>query len=229
MNDQKAFPYLERTERGDASSLVKNAYKEVDQGELFSPKTPKIFAQYLPKGGKVLDLGSSSGRIFPILESIGITDTHGADIDEYLTVARPAGSFSTFDFSTDRFPYEDASFDGITSIEVVEHLENPYHFLRECARILKPGGVLIVSTPNPDHFYNKISFLVRGKFYRFLDGNDHIMLFAHYVLSKGALKYFDLVAREYMFGEMPYRIFSKFTYPENKTFGRTAFYILKKK
>ncbi len=225
----KAFPYLARNERTQVNGEIRELYKEVNRGELFAPKCLKLFKRYLPAQGKVLDLGSSSGRIFNLFEKMGLTDTHGADIADYLTLARPTGSFSTFDFSADRFPYEDGAFDALTSIEVIEHLENPYHFLRECARILKPGGVLIISTPNPDHIFNRISFLLHGRFYRFLDGNDHIMLFAHYLLSKGALKYFDLVKREYLFGELPYRIFSKFHYPENKMFGRTAFYILKKR
>ncbi len=228
-DSDKAFPYLERSEREAANETIRSLYTKVTRGELFSPKCLAIFKRHIPKGACVLDLGSSNGRVFSLFESLGLTDTHGADIADYLTLARPTGTFKTFDFSADRFPYEDASFDALTSIEVIEHLENPYHFLRECARILRPGGVLIVSTPNPEHIYNRISFLLRGRFYRFLDGNDHIMLFAHYVLSKGALKHFSLLAREYLFGEFPYRIFSKFSYPENALFGRTAFYIFGKK
>lgn len=225
----KAFPYLDRKERGKVNDDIRSLYKNVNRGELFAPKTRELFSRYLQKGSKVLDLGSSSGRVFPLLESIGIADTHGSDIADYLTHGRPNGSFKTFDFSTDVFPYEDATFDGLTSIEVIEHLENPYHFLRESARILKPGGILILSTPNPDHIFNKLSFFLRGRFYRFLDGNDHIMLFSDPILRKGALKYFELLTKEYLFGEFPYRFLSRFTYPENKWFGRTAFYILKKK
>ncbi len=225
----KAFPYLERSERAKVNDNIKALYKNVARGELFSPKTVVILKKYIPTGSTVLDLGSSSGRIFTLFEQIGVTKTHGADIADYLTVARPKESFSTFDFSADRFPYEDDSFDALTSIEVIEHLENPYHFLREAARILKPGGVFILSTPNPDHVFNKISFFIHGTFYRFLDGNDHIMLFAHYLISKGARKYFEILSTQYMFGQFPYRFFNRFSFPENKTFGRTAFYIFRKK
>lgn len=225
----KAFPYFERSERTERNEEIKALYKQVKKGELFSSKCKNIFARSIAKDAKVLDLGSSSGRIFTVFSELGITDTHGADIADYLTMDRPNGSFKTFDFSADHFPYSDAEFDAITNIEVIEHLENPYHFLRECARILKKEGTLIVSTPNVDHLYNRITFFLRGRFYRFLNGNDHIMPFADYVVFKGAGKYFSLEKKEYLFGEMPYRIFSKFSYPENKFFGRTAFFIFKKK
>lgn len=196
--------------------------------ELQSDKTKQIFKSYLP-GENVIDFGSANGVIFSVFTELGLRNTHGADIGDYLTVARPSGSMQTFDFVKETFPYADDTFDGATSIEVIEHLENPYHFLREVARVLKPGAPFILSTPNPDHVWNKMSFFRHGDFYRFLEGNNHIMLFSNHILQKGALKYFDLIATEYLFGELPYRALNRFTYPESKYFGRTVFYILKKK
>lgn len=45
-------------------------------------------------------------------------------------------------------PFGDGRFDRVASIEVVEHLENPFSFLRELHRVTKPGGSAIVTTPN---------------------------------------------------------------------------------
>ena len=47
-----------------------------------------------------------------------------------------------------RLPYGDASIDIACSLEVVEHVENQFAFARELYRILKPGGIALVSTPN---------------------------------------------------------------------------------
>jgi len=44
--------------------------------------------------------------------------------------------------------FTDKSFDGILAMEVIEHLENPFHFLRECCRIAK--RFIVITTPDPD-------------------------------------------------------------------------------
>jgi len=46
------------------------------------------------------------------------------------------------------YPFEDKSVDVVLSVDVIEHLENPWLHLREIKRILKPNGVAIVTTPN---------------------------------------------------------------------------------
>ena len=57
-------------------------------------------------------------------------------------------------------PYDDSSFDLVYSGEVIEHIYNPDHMLEECRRVLKPGGFLIVSTPNLQAWYNRVLFLL---------------------------------------------------------------------
>jgi ubiquinone/menaquinone biosynthesis C-methylase UbiE len=47
-----------------------------------------------------------------------------------------------------RLPYEDASIDVACTLEVVEHVEDQFKFARELYRVLKPGGVVFISTPN---------------------------------------------------------------------------------
>ncbi len=61
-----------------------------------------------------------------------------------------------------KLPYPDRSFDLIVSVETIEHLENPYHILREFSRLLKPSGFLIVSTPNVHSFKSRIKYPILG-------------------------------------------------------------------
>ena len=51
-------------------------------------------------------------------------------------------------FEADPFPADNSTFDLVVALALIEHLHNPDNFLREAMRILRPGGALIVSTPN---------------------------------------------------------------------------------
>ena len=86
------------------------------------------------------------------------------------------------------FSFRDDCFDYCVCLETIEHLENPWHFTRELARILKPGGRLILSTPNIDYLTCKLSFFFRGSFYPFF-GNWQYEVIGHITpLSKYYLK-----------------------------------------
>jgi SAM-dependent methyltransferase len=58
-------------------------------------------------------------------------------------------------------PFQDGSFDLISAAAVIEHLSKPHEFLRECRRVLKPGGLLILTCPAPffDWVATKIGYL----------------------------------------------------------------------
>ena len=60
------------------------------------------------------------------------------------------------------WPYETNSFDCVVSIEAVEHLENPWHLVREAGRVLKPGGTFILTTPNVLSMRSRLSYLLYG-------------------------------------------------------------------
>jgi len=71
----------------------------------------------------------------------------------------------------ERWPFEDDFFDVTVAVEVIEHLENPSHFLREVRRTTKAGGCLILTSPNPESPASRNLFLKTGRFHWFLEGN----------------------------------------------------------
>lgn len=61
-----------------------------------------------------------------------------------------------------RLPYPDAHFDAVVSIEVVEHVEDQFAFVRELARVAKPGGLVVITTPNVLHLGSRVRTLLWG-------------------------------------------------------------------
>jgi ubiquinone/menaquinone biosynthesis C-methylase UbiE len=59
-------------------------------------------------------------------------------------------------------PFSDQSFEYVTCLEGLEHIENPQQAMREFARVLKPGGQLIVSVPNILNIEERLKWLVYG-------------------------------------------------------------------
>jgi SAM-dependent methyltransferase len=61
-------------------------------------------------------------------------------------------------------PYIVGTFDVVLSIEGIEHLEQPAVCVQEFARVLKPGGVLVLSTPNVNNVQSRLHFFLSGHF-----------------------------------------------------------------
>jgi SAM-dependent methyltransferase len=64
------------------------------------------------------------------------------------------------------FSFE-TKYDVVLAIEVIEHLENPFHFIRCLKEHLKPGGVIVLTTPNTDSLFDRLWHLYAGYSYYF--------------------------------------------------------------
>lgn len=98
------------------------------------------------KDARVLDMPCGAGAMTTRLIEAGYGNVTSADINAEAVRAR-AANFVRVDLR-EKTPFADDSFDSILCIECIEHLENPFHLMRELARILSPGGEIIISTPN---------------------------------------------------------------------------------
>ncbi|MFH1125653.1 MAG: class I SAM-dependent methyltransferase [Candidatus Altiarchaeota archaeon] len=74
-----------------------------------------------------------------------------------------------------RLDYDDSTMDYVILSEVLEHLENPWNAVRECSRVLRKGGVLLISTPNVLHIAYRLLYFVMGEFPHFRLNDYHTL------------------------------------------------------
>jgi SAM-dependent methyltransferase len=100
-------------------------------------------------GARVLDVGCGVGRLLLRLERRGC-NIFGLDIlrRDLLSAQRHLVDPTLVQADGGRIPFADASFDFVTCTETVEHAANASLMLRELARVLRPGGRLVVSVPD---------------------------------------------------------------------------------
>lgn len=114
--------------------------------------------QQLPKG-KLLDVPAGTGALAARLNETGFDV---ACCDLYPEIFRLAGVEIRAGDLGGVLPYPENSFDYLTCLEGLEHIENPQNAIREFARLLKPRGHLITSVPNILNIEERLKWLIYG-------------------------------------------------------------------
>lgn len=131
--------------------------------ELVAEQATRHFAP----GGQVLDLAAGSGAMCARLRDLGFVPTAVDYVAENFRL--PDVPLVIADLNTELPAELSGRFQGVVAAEIIEHLENPRHFLRLCRDALQPGGKLILSTPNLQSPSSQVMFLRSGVFAWFRD------------------------------------------------------------
>jgi 2-polyprenyl-3-methyl-5-hydroxy-6-metoxy-1,4-benzoquinol methylase len=125
--------------------------------------------EYFEPGATLLELAAGSGAMSLRMQDLGFK----VEATDYVSE----------NFKLDSVPFMQADlndafssvfskrFQAILASEIIEHLENPRHFARECFKILEPGGRMVLSTPNVDSTASKASFIRSGSFLWFTEAD----------------------------------------------------------
>ncbi|MFM7574347.1 MAG: class I SAM-dependent methyltransferase [Snowella sp.] len=185
----------------------------------------------LNSGGVLVDVGCGSGRLWSFVgdHAVSLRDRvdryFGVDVVRYEDLP-DAIEFIPFDLDSGKVSLADGSADIVCAVEVIGHLENPRSFVRELVRLAKPGGFVIVTTPNQLSLLSKLTFILKNQFNAFQEAPglypahitalleiDLIRIFAESGLSNIQINYSN-------HGRMP---FTPWHWPKSLGFGDRTF------
>lgn len=102
-----------------------------------------------PQGGRLLDVGCGGGGTMARLADLG-WQVEGLDVDPVAVEGARSLGLDVQTGTLESLSYPSDHFDAVCMGHVIEHVTDPAGVLRECYRILKPGGILSLATPNAD-------------------------------------------------------------------------------
>ena len=119
--------------------------------------------------GTLIDAGCGTGDLWRATGAGHFTRCIGLDAVRYpelpVEVAFHAANLDV------ALPLSDGTADATAAVEVIEHLENPRAFMRELVRVTKPGGWVVVTTPNQLSALSLLTLIAKGRFSAFQDGD----------------------------------------------------------
>lgn len=115
----------------------------------------------LTPGARLLDVGAGSGALTSRLAGLGYVVT-ATDLDGSSFMGQ--APLVEWDLAAASLPagMDPDSYDGICAIETLEHVHDPTRALQNLYALLRPGGRLVISTPNVTHPRSRVKFLLRG-------------------------------------------------------------------
>jgi 2-polyprenyl-3-methyl-5-hydroxy-6-metoxy-1,4-benzoquinol methylase len=120
-------------------------------------------------GGTLVDAGCGTGDLWRATRG-RFARCICVDAIRYPDLPREV-DFREADLDRDPLPLDDGTADVAAGVEVIEHLENPRAFVRELVRVTRPGGWIVITTPNQLSALSLVTLVVKGRFSAFQESD----------------------------------------------------------
>lgn len=125
-----------------------------------APELARLIARAVDGGTACIDVGCGAGQSYAGDVSRAAASYVGVDVSERaVELARSGGLSARVIDDAAELPFEDDSFDIAIAIELLEHVFQPELVVQEIRRVLRPGGRMIVSTPNAAYWRLRVNLM----------------------------------------------------------------------
>jgi 2-polyprenyl-3-methyl-5-hydroxy-6-metoxy-1,4-benzoquinol methylase len=123
--------------------------EELDKWMAWAHQGDRMDGVRIKPGGRFLDIGCGRGLLVAAMARVGM-EAEGLEPSKYAAARAREAGLNIRCALLHEVGYPPGRFDAISMYHVLEHTDDPLQVLRECRRILKPGGELVVGVPNFD-------------------------------------------------------------------------------
>src|SRR3989339_555277 len=174
----------------------------------FSSQLKSLKRHIRPEAKKILDVGTGFGYLLEAASKMGF-NCHGLDISEKaveISSKKFPAKIVKGDLSSANYPSD--YFDVVSMADVLEHIAKPHESISEAARILRPGGLLFIISPNS----SSVTRLLAGKNW-FQYKHEHVLYFNRkslkYLLEKHSFELLDFKLNRKKFNLAYYHAYLK--------------------
>jgi 2-polyprenyl-3-methyl-5-hydroxy-6-metoxy-1,4-benzoquinol methylase len=155
--------------------------KNLQVPEFTNQRLREILDNFEPyrQSNRLLDVGFGAGTILQVAAEKK-WEAFGMEVSESAIKQARAQGFNVFHGELWEADYPEHYFDVVTASEIIEHLPDPQRFLKEVARILRPGGLLWATTPSS----RGLSYRLIGLDWSIIFPPEHIQLFSKKAMAR---------------------------------------------
>jgi 2-polyprenyl-3-methyl-5-hydroxy-6-metoxy-1,4-benzoquinol methylase len=138
-----------------------------------------LFQIYHPPPDRLLEVGAAAGLFMKSAERAGWTVQGLEPLPAPAAFARERLGLDVLQDTVEDAPFEDASFDGVAMFETIEHVLDPPGMLRAVRRLMRPRGLLVLTTPN----WEALTRHALGRQWAVISPAEHLYYFSEATLT----------------------------------------------